>query len=1178
MKSRSFAQAVACVATGFGLSSFAATTYYWTGAVDVGQAKCEFFTAGNWAKADGTVATAAPVKGDTVVFTNDTALTLSANANLPSYCWRFEGRGDVLGPGQTEGSKKTYAMEAGSSAVANGGGTYKLDYSVSLGMDMGDFVVDVAEGSTMGLSTYGTTTMYSGSRLVKRGPGTERHDRLFPNSGSGVRLEEGYLSLNRGGNTNNTGATVVFEIVGPAAKKLGCDEGTLVIPHYVETEDALGTLSFVISNGNHRSILMKGTATVTRCSADIYNEREGLTHQLVWNPDGATTLDLVGRVHDQVSGKLYAKSGKMRFAEGAGIRRLKELRVGAGAEVEVTRSANDEFREMALAVEEGGVLRIDGASEASSYNQNAVASDFYPTNSITWNGLIDLCGKRRLYMNRSWNATGSFSCGAAAGLRLSGSDVHRILTYSVGDITLSNYVETAEAEMTGDFACYTSSDDHLILRGTEDTRFTADIYNLAGGLYQLVWDPVDATKTLTVAKRTFAKSHTAFRVKKGTMRFAEGAGIVSASEVAVDAGATLSFAADAGKAFLRTTFALADDTAKVDVAAGTAILVKEVTVGGISIPVGSHTKATAAWMTGDGTVVVVPVSESASTYRIWTGGGATAALDDPANWGGELPDLSTGSLVATFPAGVKTVTVPATGAYLLRGIVAEDPAFRLEGSATSLLLVGSDGIALPDRADQAVVEISCPLFLTKAQVWSIGTNSVLRLAETARLTSSVFGIVVTQRGLKGVVEYRSSNDDLVGDFKLEEGTARVYADNAFGGAARKLEQAGRALVELHGCALDCAIHLGGVNQETVLSSVEGVNVLNGLVTVDDPNVGTFSCFSASQLHFRGGVTFTGTNNGASWSPISGFRLWIGENPVSITKTMLGISDSSAGSLTTELHLDVADNSFPRGLILRYNKTKGNVLSTGVPYALKLDGGGVSFAEDATKSSWDLCGCDQHANVFFSRCVGAKVTSEAPATLHLVDDALNYVKPTERDNNNMKWSIQGTASQVDRTTFAGAASFSKDGALTHYLMGESTSTGGVYVTKGELVFTKASSSPVTLPQTTAITGPEANGYTFTPLAGSWRTASEAVVTGGRLTLEHGQVFGKATDVKVAGDGVIDLAAGVVQKCHALTIGGTTYEAGTWGGPESNAEHKDAHFAGSGKLVVVGDGLGLVILVK
>lgn len=1175
MKSLSLAFASTCAVAC--LSSFAATTYYWTGAADVGQAKCEFFTAGNWAKADGTVATAAPVKGDTVVFTNDTALTLSANANLPSYCWRFEGRGDVLGPGNTEGSKKTYAMEAGSSAVANGGGTYKLDYSVSLGTNMGDFIVDVAEGSTMGLSTYGTTTMYSGSRLVKRGPGTERHDRLFPNAGSVIRLEEGYLSLNRGGNTNNTGATVVFEIAGPAAKKLGCDEGTLVIPHYVETEDALGTLSFVISNGNHRSILMKGTATVTRCSADIYNEREGLTHQLVWNPDGATTLDLVGRIHDQASGKLYAKSGKMRFAEDAGIRRLNELRVGAGAEVEITRSANDTFREMTLAVEEGGVLRIDGVSEVATYNQNAVASDFYPTNSIVWDGLIDLCGKRRLYLNRSWNATSRMSCGAAAGLRLSGTDVHRILTYSFGDITLSNYVEMAEAEMTGDFACYTSSDDHLFLRGAEDMRFTSDIYNLAGGLYQLVWDPVDATKTLTVAKRTFAKSHPGFRVKQGRMRFAEGAAISSAAVVEVDAGAVLSFAGDAGVAFQKTTLALADATATVEVDVGKVIFVKEVKVGGTAVGTGVYASGDTAWVTGGGALVVVADDDAETTYATWTGGGATAALNDAANWGGTLPDLTKGSLVATFPVGIKSVIVPATGAFMIRGIVAEDPEFRLTGVETSLLLLGKEGITLPDRAETSVVEVTCPICLTQAQIWLIGTNSVLRLTETARLSGGVAGTVVTQKGLKGVVEYRSSGDGLFGSFEIAEGTAKVYADNAFGGSTCTLKQSNRALIDLYGCTLDCAILLGG-SSVSVLRSSEGVNVLNGQLRVDDPNVATFDCLSASELHFCGGVSYTGINNGASWSPLLGFRLWVEETPVSIQKMMLGTDDSAAGSLTTELHLDVADNGFPRGLIMRYDKTRANVLSTGVPYALKLDGGGVSFAEDATKSSWDLCGCDQHANVFFSRCVGAKVTSEAPATLHLVDDALNYVKPTERDNNNMKWSIQGTASQVDRTTFAGAASFSKDGALTHYLMGESTSTGGVYVTKGELVFTKASATPVTLSQTTAITGPEKDGYAYTPLTGSWRTATEAVVTGGKLKLEHGQVFSKATDVKVSGSGVIELAAGVVQKCHTLTIGETVYEAGTWGGPKSNAEHKDAHFAGTGMIRVVGEGLGLRVIVR
>ena len=1148
----------------------AATTYYWTGAADAGNAKCAFFTAGNWAKVDGSVATAAPVEGDTVIFTNDTALTLSASKNLPSFTWRFEGTGNVMGPGLTDGSNKSYTFKTGSSiyAAPSEGAEHKLDYTVTLTKNMGDFPVEVGAGTTLWLSGYGTTWVQEGTRLIKKGPGTQKHFRLYWYGP--IRLEDGEIYANNSGSDLNA----TLEVVGPGLKKLGAGDNNLVIQEYHETDDALNTMSFyACSTAADYFITLKGKPdTVTRCSAEVRNDGTKY-HRLIWDPENNACIDFVGRLHNSSKGKIYVKSGRARFAENAGVKALNELRVGSGTEVEISRTATNDFSGVSVLLEEGATLKVDGVKSNSYPDDKSTAADFYPS-SLQWNGLMEVCGERRVYLNNP--AASKF--GANAALKFSGSGEKRFNIYSGKcNVNLSNYVESVESEGRVLLTCYTSQANTFTINGSEDTRFTADIWNTAGGTFQLIWNPMDATKTLTVAKRVYGNSRPRFRVMKGTMRFAEGAAISSNSSiVTVDAGATFSFAPDCGVGFPTTTIELADETSGIEVVgAGTRIILGSVTVGGVAVDPGIYKSGDFTWLKGEGALIVgMSGTEPETVTATWTGGGETAAINDPANWGGTLPNLTDGSVVAVFPAGVTSAIVPATGGYVLKGLVFNEPGFTLDGDPISVLLLGSEGIRLPDRAEKAYYDIDCPIFMTHYQEWKIGTNCVLRLNENAELTTGVSGIAMAQVGLKGEVEYRATSERLIGDIKIARGIARVYADNAFGGAQRKLVQGNDSLIQLFGCTLDCAVQLQGGGRETHLEAVEGTNVLNGLVTPEDSNESQYACRAGAKIVFRGGTKYDYGNNGASWTPVGAFDISVENTPVDVTKVALGEANQD-----TAFHLNVASNRFPRGLFLWHN-AKSNVLYTEVPYALYPDGtGGVSFHSDAKNGVWDLCGCDQGVSIYFSRTTDAIVKSDEPATLHLVDDALNYVKLTEPSAYTMKCTLLGTASQVDRTTFAGVASFSKEGVLKHYMMGASTSTGGVYVTKGELVFTKASSASVTLPQEkTGMSGSEASGYAFTPLTGSWKNASEAVVTGGTLTLEHGQVFGKATDVKVSGDGVINLAAGVVQKCHTLTIGETVCDSGTWGGPESDAEHKDAHFAGTGVLRVVGDGLGLILFFR
>jgi len=1160
-------------ALGLAWSATGATTLYWTGAAETeGTGAKSMDEKGNWALVDGAPATSAPVAGDTLVFTNTSSLLLTSGKNVPSYKWRFEGKGSVTGPGASSKSNRSYVFDSDGGVWATGGGSYYLDYTVNF--KAGHVIpVHIEKDSTVWATSYGTPHIEEGTTLVKTGGGDLRGARL--NYSGKIRLEEGRIYYAIGNYTNFTKAATL-EVRGPGAKTFG-DDNELTISHYSEDAASFTNISFKAHAGGsfHPVLTLTGEPGETlRCSADVGASAN--SYQLRWDPaywtPGTTGhLALVGRDHSQARGKIYIKNGTASFSEGAQVSDLLELRVGTGTQLDILPDAGGKFQPRSLVVEEGGRLVLDAASEPI-YSNVATNTDFWPK-EFTWNGEVELKGPRRLHCQEK-----NYTFGANASLKITGTGTKLFHTHGGQRThTIAKYAESPEAEESLILTSYTASHNEFVLHCSEDTRFTANIHNTAYGTYALVWNPTDATKTLTVAKRNFGNDRPRFRVKKGTMKFAEGASISGIQAlVTVEPGATFEVASSSGIRFSTTTNVLVDATATLRIGAGVTYAPAKVTVAGETVPDGVYRKGDLPWLDGDGMLVIIG-KEGETETATWTGGGATAAIDDPANWGGTLPNLTNGSLVATFPAGASCGID--SGYVAIKGIVANGPGVTVTGGG--LLLLGSEGVKIAASSEKTYCDLRAKVYLTKTQTWTIGSKSVLRIQPEADIIPLAGDAPLT---IKGDVEHRATLSCYDCGYIFTGGTQNAYADNCFGIASAWVLQQNKSYIVLHGCSLDSRMRLQG-QDDTNLYSYEGDNTLNSRLYVNEPNRSWIQVRGASTLTLRGSVQYNdldntgGFNNGASISLTGAFRVWVKDKPVDIVRLCLGINDKNASDRVTEFHLGSASNKFSRGLFLCNNVTAGNFLYTEVPYALYPDGtGGVSFSGSATKSVWDMCGCDQGVSVFFSRCVGAKVTSAKPATLHLVDDALNYVKPTEHDNETMPLSILGTASQVDRSTFDGLASFSKEGILTHYMMGASTSTGTVTVTKGRLIFTRASSTQITLPQTTAISGYEKDGYVFTPLTGSWTGAKVVNVTGGTLELQHGRVFSKVTDISVSGEGKVELASGVSQKCHGLTIDGVPCETGTWGGPDSDAENKSACLVGTGKLRVVGEGLGSVVILR
>ena len=164
------------------------------------------------------------------------------------------------------------------------------------------------------------------------------------------------------------------------------------------------------------------------------------------------------------------------------------------------------------------------------------------------------------------------------------------------------------------------------------------------------------------------------------------------------------------------------------------------------------------------------------------------------------------------------------------------------------------------------------------------------------------------------------------------------------------------------------------------------------------------------------------------------------------------------------------------------------------------------------------------NVFGGITNTATVASETGATLHLRDDRLNTVKPSETqaistDHGQLgtlvnEVSLTTSKVQTNKVVFAGNVNFSKEGVLDHWMEGVSMSTGSVTVKRGKLIFT----------------------------TGSWRNASGVTVEGdGKIEMRNAAAFSEDTPFAFRGDsttGMMVIPTGTTVKLATVTVNGKT----------------------------------------
>lgn len=280
-----------------------------------------------------------------------------------------------------------------------------------------------------------------------------------------------------------------------------------------------------------------------------------------------------------------------------------------------------------------------------------------------------------------------------------------------------------------------------------------------------------------------------------------------------------------------------------------------------------------------------------------------------------------------------------------------------------------------------------------------------------------------------------------------------------------------------------------------------------------------------------------------------FRLGSSAGKIRFTggNVSLGGSYCDAGSANDFMEFAVSNVTTGSSNLMYYNGSglSRKTLRCSVPYALSYNfnismGRTGGTANNQDNVTLDISGGDQGIS------------------------RLKFLQPSYTGNDYQK--VVSTGDNVlhvreiqgpDATThnlyavFQGGAGFACETAAeaTNVIFAPNTSTGRVCVASGTLTFGEN---------------------------GSWANASKLVVSGGRLVLPRKDIVtNRAVDIEIAGDGVVELAAGVRLKARSVKLGDKTYEDGTFGAPGSGATHESTAFAGKGIVTLK---LGLVLLLR
>ena len=700
-------------------------------------------------------------------------------------------------------------------------------------------------------------------------------------------------------------------------------------------------------------------------------------------------------------------------------------------------------------------------------------------------------------------------------LHISGSSAKSIQMDATA-LTVGRYVEDPDAAETLTFDLTAGTGYAVKFGGAFDARFSAALVNSGSSSATIVlnWDP-GAENTLTIVKRVYNSPTAIFAVNSGTLRFAEGAGAVSANAITVAAGASLAIAADASSDFRGVPLELASG-AKLLLERGTWDFRSvrfgsgKVSYAGTTIPDGMYTSADYPdWLEGDATMIVGTVADSTAT---WTGNGSSTSVRDPGNWGGTTPNLSNGTLVATFPANA-TVNVDSTCRF--RGIVIEEGSNEdiLGFTGTGHVWIGENGLSMTGSGR---LSFSCKLYLEVTQTWTVSDNQITFTADSEIVSAGAVWSVDSSYDCKGSTGDRfaiNCTNLRLGAADLKVGGVVVTADNALGSEGNCVRISGacrpRYMLKASASLLsgDLVLHSvpGGNNSMRTFCVQGNPTTFSGRVTVEHANEDYWVCENGARALFQGGLrSLIGVNKAAMSLPrLDGYDVTVTNIPAEISK--LNLSCSGRYVYWT------SSNTVKRGIFIGHRGAlletyRSDAFTRGTSAAVV---SGVGFSDMGT---WNLHGTSQSIQILTG--TSGRITSDTPATLTIHADTV-YVSDHSTHTETDPWyQAEAVTQETDRVCFEGAVSLVKEGALPHYCGGISTSTGTVAVTEGSLVF---------------------------PNGAAWPAATGLTVSGtGCVTIEAANVFGRDIPITVDGSATarLSIPSGVTVRCGSLTVNGVT----------------------------------------
>jgi hypothetical protein len=695
----------------------------------------------------------------------------------------------------------------------------------------------------------------------------------------------------------------------------------------------------------------------------------------------------------------------------------------------------------------------------------------------------------------------------------------RALLYSDQTLVNANFHET-DGLVPGLHCIDASTAFQLIFTGTparQVTTFTGRLAQQAG----ITWSPNSADYSFVFSKTTSCTEGT-LSVTKGTVRLSDGASFAVLGTLEVAANGTFAVDAGSGCGFCATTMTLADG-ATLSLGDGVVLQAYAATHGGVALAAGSYTAADGIGITGNGTLKVLSRASEA-TSATWTGGGDTASVLEPANWGAEtLPALDGGMLAATFASGGTTAQLGADTILSFAGWTLSGGFTFAAADGAIPVRLGADGIVAADASAATSYALNWPMALEGAQSWTLGTNNTLDV--NAPLTGMG---KLTVNGKARVNFNAPSTFD--GDVLLTNGTFYVTATNACGGPGGTL-QFTPGFGELHfsgNIALDRPFTAIDSNDNNYKPTYVDANS-----TVDFNRKVSFPSKQRSLVVEEGAVArfHAGISAGTC------FR-FSGSGTVVIDTVPLSMGDRFYAYGPT-IELNVASN--------RINGNVGNwtsgTIKTGVPYALSHQVLATTVYQRIllAGATIDLSGNDQSIGLL--GCSSGTITSATPATFHLIDDYVN----TETQFGNSR--------HTNNVPFTGCVSFAKEGRLNYWLKAVSSTCGDLSVTNGTLTVMSTA---------------------------SWANASNVTAScAGVLKVQNKDAFGRHAIVHIDGaDARMLLDYTGSMKVYELYIDGQRQPLGAYGGTASGAPKKLACFGdtGTGQLAVLGDGIGMTIIIR